>query len=90
MSHAADLTIFRDSIELENIDWEAAFNFWDEHDRWASPYLISDTEIRGPFASEKEAKRWQKSNETLVQAREEDIKAKGLPIVSWPFNNSFV
>jgi hypothetical protein len=54
-----------------------------------SLYLISDTEIRGPFDSEKEAKRWQRLDETLVQAREEDIKVKGLPIVSWPFNNSF-
>jgi hypothetical protein len=56
----------------------------------ANLYLISDTEIRGPFDSIKTAKAWQKSNETLVQAKEKDIKATGLPIVSWPFNNSFV
>ena len=90
MSHAADLTIHRDSLELEKIDFDAAFEAWDDHDRWTNPYLISDTQIRGPFDSVRKAKAWQKSNETLVEAREEDIKVKGLPIVGWPFNNSFV
>lgn len=35
MSHAADLTIHRDSLELEKIDFDAAFDAWDDHDRWA-------------------------------------------------------
>jgi hypothetical protein len=53
------------------------------------PYLLSDAEIRGPFASVKEAKAWQRLNETLLEAEEKDIRAKGLPIKSWPFNSSF-
>ena len=32
---AADLTIHRDSLELEKIDFDAAFDVWDNYDRWA-------------------------------------------------------
>jgi len=32
---ATDLTLYKTELELENIDFETAFEYWDNYDRWA-------------------------------------------------------